>query len=203
MSNLAKVIFAGVVGAGVGSLVTYFCVRNHYANKADEEIESIRNLYCKPVPVNTEEQPEEDEKIISNNQDDMGSAIYDKFKFGEVYTDYTAYSKSESNLAESEHPSDDEGEDKIYVISSIEYDEDHLYEKRSIYYYIDNDLFLDEENESECIGEDGKTLGDYKLLVSAALDIDKFKNANNDTIFVRNDNVQIDFEIIRMRHYVL
>ena len=203
LSNLAKVIIAGAVGAGIGSAVTYVCVSKHFAKKADDEIASIRALYYHEPEITPEPEEEKEQTIINENPDDYGSDICKNFKFGEKITDYTAYSKkSESTLSEEEHPTDDEGEDKVYTISSIEYDEDYVYEKRSVYYYIDDDLVLDEEDEPECIADDGRSLGDYRSLVINGFDVNKFKDTHADTVFVRNENVQIDFEIIRMQHYV-
>ena len=202
INNLTKVIFAGVIGAGVGSLVTYVCLSKHYAKKADKEIESIRNLYYTP-PVNEESPEEEEPEIANDNPDDYGSDIFSNFKFGEKKTDYTQYSKSDSVLSETVHPTDDEGESRVHTISSFEYDGDPAYEKRSIYYYVNDDIFMDEEDSSECIGIDGRSLGDYKNLVVDGFDINKLADSHVDTIFVRNENVQIDFEIIRMQQYVM
>ena len=205
ISNLAKVIIAGVVGAGVGSAVTYVCINKHYAKKADDEIASIRSLYYhEPEEKKEKKEIEEEQVIVNDDPDDYGSDICKNFKFGEKFTDYTIYTKkSEAALSESEHPTDDEGEDKVYTISSIEYDEDHFHEKRSVYYYVDDDIVLDEDNEPECLAEDGRSLGDYRSLIIDGFDVNKLKDTHCDTIFVRNDNVQIDFEIIRMQQYVL
>jgi hypothetical protein len=204
ISNLTKVIFAGVIGAGIGSAVTFLCLNKYYADRADKEIESVKNLYHESSVVKEEVPVEEEKPVIANdNPDDYGSDIFTNFKFGEKYTDYTAYSKSESVLSEIQHPTDDEGESRVFTISSFEYDGDPAYEKRSIYYYVNDDIFLDEDDSSECMAEDGKSLGDYKNLVVDGFDISSLKDSHVDTIFVRNEDVQIDFEIIRMQQYVI
>lgn len=202
VSNLTKVIFAGVIGAGLGSAVTYLYLNKHYAEKADREIESVKKLYSRKSASKseeTEEEPEEKE-VIMDSPDDYGSDIYQNFKFGEHYKDYTTYSTKSSDTQDTLHPTDDEGESKIFTISSVNYDEDHLYSKKIIYYFTEDDIFLDEENEWECIADDGKSLGDYKTLVAEGFDLDKFINSQtDDAVYVRNENVQIDFLIMRMQ----
>jgi hypothetical protein len=210
VNEMTKVIFAGVLGAGIGSAVTYFYMRKYFADKADSEIASIKRLYSNKKEESKVEEKEDPKEVPENDvmhkePDDYVSDIYSDFRFGEHYTDYTSYQNKPpvEDTPDNLHPTDDEGESRIYVISSVDYDSDHIHSKKTIYYYADDDIFLDEEDEFECIGDDGKSLGDYKNLVSEGFDVETFKYSDISTIYVRNDDVQIDFEINRMDNYIL
>lgn len=185
MSNLnnllSKVIIFGA-GAGIGSLVTWKLVKTKYERIAQEEIDSVKEVYSKKKPTIDECI----EQIVEESEKpQQGKSINDK-------PDIMEYAKTIKSL---HYTSDDDEEeedeemvqDKPYVISPDEFDEIG-YEIETLTYYADGvltdyyDEIIDDVDDVvgvESLNHFGENEGD------------------EDAVYVRNDSREHDYEILR------
>ena len=178
--NFLSKFVAFAFGAAVGSVVTWKLVEAKYRQIADEEIESVREVYAKVYGDSTEEsedEDEEDQKIFDDLVKDLGySSDEDKKKETEEET------KKESEGEE------DEDMIRPYVIEEEDYDEIG-YDTESLYYYDDGVLIYSITEE---------VIKDIDGLVGQD-SIKQLLESGEDYIYVRNDELGIDFEILRDR----
>lgn len=173
LTNL--LIFA--TGACVGSVVTWKYVKTKYEQIAQEEIDSVKEHLGKRI-INAEETIEAD-GYTGPLLDDISQE--DVQKNSEIITKqgYTNY----SNIVKKEK--EENNVDKPYVIEPGEYGEMDGYETVSLNYFADGVVADDDYNELEDI--DG-TIGEDSL--------DHFGEFEDDSVFVRNDALQCDYEIL-------
>lgn len=174
--NILNKIFIFVVGSAVGSVVTWKLIETKYKRIAQEEIDSVREVYAR-VHGDPDEEPDEDQEVIEEVPDEYYDIIQSN-----------GYGENDEADEEKEEDYDEEMISKPYVISEEEYD-DNGYETETLYYYDDGMLVYSITDEAiyevdEVVGEDSLT----QLLESG-----------EDYIYVRNDELGIDFEILRDR----
>ena len=180
-----------VLGAAAGSLVTWKLIEKKYMDMADEEIQSVKEMYArksaepnvieftKPVTVIAEYKVDKfDEEKLTNL---IGGYRTDGDK-----PDYTAYSnaknatKAEKFMGETDIPSE-----KPYVISPEEFDE-LGYTICELTYYAGNDVLVDDEGDP--IEDPGRTVGTEFS--------SHFGEYEDDAVFVRNDRLMSDYQIL-------
>ena len=181
--NFLSKFVAFAFGAAVGSVITWKLVEAKYRQIADEEIESVREVYAKVYGDSTEEsedEDEEDQEIYDGLVQDLGySSDEDEKKETET---------EKETRKESEGEEDEDDMVRPYVIEEEDFD-DIGYETESLYYYDDGVLIysITEEvinNIDELVGEDS---------------IKQLLESGEDYIYVRNDELGTDFEILRDR----
>lgn len=169
--NKAFLCLSFVAGAAVGSLAAFFLTRDHFekqANeRADDEIESMREYY------------EKKEKEITT----VTNAQIEKKAYEFVASRY----QKTADQKISEQKNKEEGfrmDKRPYVIDPSEYG-DLDYEQVSLNYYDDGVLTYENddviENVDEMVGKDS---------------LSHFGEFEADTVYVRNDTLKIDFEIL-------
>lgn len=169
LSNV--LIFAA--GAVVGSAVTYKLLRDKFEKIANEEIESVKEMYRE---MNQEEDEEPDPEIEQKKAD-----LDELHKYRKVL-------EESRYLAENENAEEEEDDvDKPYPLDDPdEFGELDGYNTEILYYYADGVLTDDFDNIIEdvngVVGEDSLKL---------------FKTISEDTIYVRNDRLKTDYEILR------
>lgn len=160
-----------VAGAAVGSLTAIFLTKDHFekqANeRADEEIELMKEYYQKK---------EKEITTVTNSQIEKKA-----YEFMASRYQKTADQKI------SEKKNQEEGfqmDKRPYVIDPSEYG-DLDYEQISLNYYDDGVLTYENddviENVDELVGKDS---------------LSHFGEFEADTVYVRNDELKIDFEIL-------
>lgn len=175
MKNSVITGFSFLLGMGIGAYVTYMYVKDMYAEIAQEEINSVKEAYIKKTKnlqkdVITEDEKKEKVDKAKNNPDISEYAV--KLKES-GYTNYSEISQEDNDV---EVP---------YVIAPEDYGENDEYETISLTYYSDG-VLTDEDDEvitnpGELVGRDfASHFGDYE----------------DDSVFIRNDNRKIDFEIL-------
>lgn len=171
-------------GAAVGSVVTWKLVEAKYRQIADEEIESVREVYAKVYGDSAEESEEEDE------EDEEDQRIFDDLVKDLGYSSDEDKKKETEKETKKESEGEEDEDDMVrpYVIEEEDFD-DIGYETESLYYYDDGVLIysITEEvinNIDELVGEDS---------------IKQLLESGEDYIYVRNDELGTDFEILRDR----
>ena len=181
MNKNATFVLAFSLGATVGAAVTWKLLKTKYELIAQEEIDSMREMY--------EEQEEEDDEpeqpaIVTPiyttvtkekpNLKDYASMLHD--------LNYNNYARKNEEKKEESESMDI---DRPYVISPEEFDEFNDYETISLVYYADEVL----------TDEMGDPIDDIDALVG--LDsLNHFGEYEDDSVFVRNDKLKCDYEIL-------
>lgn len=177
MKNSVITGFSFLLGMGIGAYITYIYVKDMYAEIAQEEINSVKEAYIKKTKnlqkdvITEDEKKEKVDKVKNKNKSDISEYAAKLKESG--YTNYSEISQEDNDV---EVP---------YVIAPEDYGENDEYETISLTYYSDG-VLTDEDDEvitnpGELVGRDfASHFGDYE----------------DDSVFIRNDNRKIDFEIL-------
>lgn len=173
------VIFA--VGAAIGSAVTWKLVKDKYAQIAQEEIDSVKEVYSKRESIGT---------VIGKEISEEGLKVKAQFN-GEKpsLAEYAKKLSKEGYINYSEIENQEEGEDeadKPYIIPPESFGELDDYDCVSLNYFEDEKILTNDWNEpidnvDELVGLDS---------------LNHFGEYENDSVFVRNDERKTDYEII-------
>lgn len=181
------VMFA--TGAIIGSLVTWKYVKTKYERIAQEEIDSVKDAFCKKTNAVIKPHTEEDER-----EDCAPSELEDT----EMHEYMDAVSQYSSTTDESTVNNEWKGGGtymgtKPYVISPDEFGELDGYETTTLTYYADGVLeddyyiVIDAEEVDAMVGTES---------------FNHFGEHEPDTVYVRNEKQKTDFEIQRdLRKY--
>lgn len=181
------IIFA--TGAAIGSVVTWKILKTRYEQIAQEEIDSVKEVFSKKEDdLKWEYSGEPIGKIVSVEKTEDGvklSATVNKPDLQE----YAAKIKEEGYFNYS-NPSEPKKEDetkveKPYVIPSEEFGEADGYDTISLTYYIDGYLADDDDEIVEDIDD-----------VIGLESLNHFGDYEDDSVFVRNDRLMTDYEIL-------
>lgn len=172
MKDTLSKLFIFAAGAAVGSAVTWKFIKTKYEQIAQEEIDSVKEIFGKTKPEQTTKEDVTTEERIQKETD---------FKeYAETLRDqnYTNYSdiqqkEEENNL------------DKPYVISPEEFGEMDDYDVVSLTLYADKILTDDRDIPIE----DVENMVGYESLTH-------FGEYEDDSVFVRNDRLKTDYEIL-------
>lgn len=200
--NFGKGLLIFVSGMVAGGFVIAKALENHYAQIADEEIEEMKKHTKELIDEAKGVNIKKDEEEPWNKPEE--SSIESKNKYKSIVRDYTKPEREvidpgfetkvdrskpslESMATNVRQWKEEEEMNKPYIITDDEYAEDNGYAKETVWLYEvdgalvgDNDEVID--NDEDCIGKAIlKNVGQY------------FKDS--DTIYVRNDLMQVDFEI--------
>lgn len=185
MSSKGMAFLAFIAGAGIGSVCTWQLLKRKYELIAQEEIDSVKEAYS------TRESIEKAGKSFvegfrdglkvaeDRTQKDEGNVDFKKYASiiqKEGYTDYSRSVEEKKGEAFVEKP---------YVISPEEFGEFEEYEKISLTYYADE--VLADENDEE-VDDVDEIVGEESL--------NHFGEYEDDSVFVRNDRLKCDYEIL-------
>ena len=178
MNNTLNKVLIFTAGVAVGALVSYRVLEAKIAAKyeqiAQEDSESFRETYNR-MKAEHEAEMEEYEAIERAKKPDLSEYRHKLAEEG--YN--TGYFEDEiEEVARVERP---------YVISPSEFGELDGYETVSLTYFNDGVLTTDYDNEEV----------DYVDDVVGLDSLEHFGEYENDTVFVRNDRLKVDYEIMR------
>lgn len=196
-------VLAFVLGAGLGSLLTWKIVEKKYKQIADDEINSVREYYKSRLvdlsDDNNHIQPVNDKptnNIRRNNKSEDCNDLrkeYSSLLKDSGYTD----EEVENILNDPDISLEQNGDnyeiylephmDKAlpYVIAPEEYGEREDFDKKSWTYYADF-VLADEEGEIVSVPED--IIGDA---------LAHFGDYEDDSVYVRNEETECDYEILK------
>lgn len=201
MNSTLKGVLIFVLGAAAGSLATWKLIEKKYKDIAQEEIDSVKDTFSKmkkneyPDKLedypdfeefddsydsdDVEEEPKPEQKIDRNNKPDI--VEYAKILSETGYTNYAE--RQDKKEKKGVEPVEDE---RPYVISPDEFGEKDGYENVTLTYYADGVLtdYFDNviSNIDEVVGFDS---------------LDHFGEYEDDVVFVRNEKMETDYEILR------
>ena len=170
-----------VLGAAVGSVVTWQYTRKKYEQIAQEEIDSVKEIFSKRESAADVEitDPEPHTAKIGKPEEKPDITEYAARLERDGYTNY-------SNVgAEQKKEEQETMEIKPYVISPEEFGEFEDYERISLSYYADQVL----------ADEDDEKVDDVDNVVGLE-SLTHFGEFEDDSVFVRNDRLKCDYEIL-------
>lgn len=177
--NTMKQLIAFVAGAALGSLATWIFVKDKYEQRAQEDIDSVKERYSKKKQ-NTDKKLDDEQ---DNQVDEKGVEEYENVIESSGYSKYSDISNKKvlrKAVAYKEL-------DRPYIIKPEEFGNLDDYELISLTHYSDGVLADDgdekmtDEEIDEVVGADyAKHFGEYE----------------DDSVFVRNDKLKCDYEIL-------
>lgn len=172
MNNTIKGLLIFAAGAAVGSVATWQLVKKKYEQIAQEEIDSVKEVFSRKQKscIPDEEKPEKAHSTVTVPYEFTDEAIQKQ----KDIVDECSYM-----------PKEDIKSAKPTVISPDDFGEIDEYDKVSLTYYIDG--VLADEND-EPVEDVDNVIGFTSL--------NHFGEYEDDSVFVRNDKLRCDFEIL-------
>lgn len=168
-----------VLGVAVGSVVTWRYVEKKYEQIAQDEIDSVKEVFSKRETEFTEDT---EVQIKADNAKKKPSVIeYAAWLRKRGYTNYSDMVDEKPEEVKEESMS----VDKPYVIAPEEFGELDDYETISLIYYADQIL----ADDNDVIVDDIEDVVGFDSLNS-------FGEYEDDSVFVRNDRLKCDYEIL-------
>lgn len=175
--NKATGLFIFVMGVAVGSVATWQYTKKFYEQRAQEEIDSVKEVFLKRSP---------DKNILNVVEDDSvpekETARVDRFEEKPDISQYAKILECEKYITDDKSPTT---ESKPYVISPEEFGEFGEYEQISLTYYADQVLADDNDERIKDVDD-----------VVGVESLTHFGEYEDDSVFVRNDRLKCDYEIL-------
>lgn len=199
-----KNVFIFLAGVGVGSLVTWKYVERKYKNLAEEEIESVKELYKEKLAEKSEFNKQKVETMkedIQKKEIEKNNQELEKIINNQKYVTGADYAEEETESVQVEdfrgQPGDIDDED--YLVNT---QEDHLVPNPP--YVITEDEFGEFGNEEKTLifysdsvlaDDDDDIIVDPEAVVGNALE--EFNDPMTERVFVRDEKEEIDYIILR------
>lgn len=202
MNNLVKNVIIFSVGVGVGALAGMQLTKNKYMSMAEQEIEAMREYNRKKKKPTEDKNEEQKAKPVKNDHEK--AELTDKGNYKKITRLYSdaeeeaAVTKIEEKEIENEKNEYDEYE-KIstdanrtdfpapYIIDITQFSEEMAhFDKINLYYYAGDDTLADVDEDA--FDDPRYYVGDEAL--------NNFDECN--TVYVRNERLAMDYEIIRV-----
>lgn len=168
-----------VLGVAVGSVVTWRYVEKKYEQIAQDEIDSVKEVFSKREAEFTENT---EARIKADNAKEKPSVIEYAARLSEHgYTNYSDLVDEKPEEVKEEPMS----VDKPYVIAPEEFGDLDDYETIGLTYYADQIL----ADDNDVIVDDVEDVVGFDSLNS-------FGEYEDDSVFVRNDRLKCDYEIL-------
>lgn len=177
MKNSKAAYFLGfIVGAAIGSIMTYKTVESKIQNKADEEIETMRNYYKGKAGL--QENKKDDSEFVDegNSHENEKQRNKDTTRCKDILysEEYVEKSLDKKPMCEPK------------IITADEFGEKENYNQVEIIYYEDG-IFTNDDEEIE---NPESIIGIYCRKIFE-------ENPDINTVYIRNDEFKTDYEIIR------
>lgn len=177
MNDTLSKVFIFAAGAAVGAAVTWKILKTKYEQIAQEEIDSVKEMYQQ----RNSYEPKECICPDTTDDDSAGSEAYTNTLASLGYTNYSTGSAKEETSKEVT----DMQTTNPYVISPEEFGEEDEYAIVSLTYYADG-VLTDEMDEP---------IDDIDMFVGRD-SLTRFGEYEDDSVFVRNDKFKCYYEIL-------
>lgn len=179
-------------GAVVGSVATWYYLKDRYEKRVQEDVASVKESLSKMSrysgPQDSDEAKASEHETGLPEKPDITE--YAKRLSKEKYTNYSGMFNEEEEEEENEPPVPNrvtsDSKEKPYVIPPEQFDEFDDYSTISLMYYADGVLADDNdelvEDVEDVVGSDS---------------LNHFGEYDDDSVYVRNDRLKVDYEILR------
>ena len=194
MNQTVSNVIMFVVGATIGSVTTYFVMKPKYDKLIEEEQASLSEVYKRYEKRNKEVKPVSEvldtEDYIETVSQDGKPELNDLVRGAGYKTDYTGFYPKKETKKRKKVVKKVETQDDPYVVPPEEFgekqdDAGEDYDKITLHFYSDKVLTDDLHDPVE----DVETTVGYDSL-------NHFGEYEDSTVFVRNDRLKTDFEIL-------
>lgn len=186
-----------VLGGGLGAFITYKVCKKKYEQIAKEEIESIKKRYIPGYTVTVDSvtgevtvETHKFDSMFDDEDDDRPNMIIDRSDVAkEQAIERAKYANVLKGLGYAEpDPSefDDPKYQVPYIITPDEFGEKDGYDIISLTYYHNDGVLADDMDER---------IDDYEDIIGKDA-LDHFGDYEDDSVFVRNDRLKADYEIL-------
>lgn len=181
MKNILSSLFIFAAGAGIGSVVTWKLLKTKYEQIAQEEIESVKEVFARIY----DPENKETESVEENADEEQPKLDKPKTKAQMDFEDMVDIIEEQGYAEVEKGGPGPMANSKPYVIEPEEFGESD-YETVTLTYYTDGVLADDGmyiiEDVADVVGEDfAEHFGEYE----------------DDSVHIRNDARQIDYEILQ------
>lgn len=179
-----------VAGAVVGVLAS----KAYFRKQADDEIRQMRDYVnkkeaqLKEKEEDISEEPSSPDNFASLAKDEEAKAAYFKYATTMPVNDIKKedFDEMKERLEKGEHP--EEEHDEPYILSVEEFEDGRPgYDSIGLSYYDGDDSLVDDSEELVDVDE---TVG--------ADNLKAFADSDEDSMYIRNDKLGVDYEIIRV-----
>ena len=184
MNNKTMCLLAFSLGAAVGAVVSWRLLKKKYEQIAQEEIDSVKEVFSQRHAKLVEEAEEAKTTMTEDTEEDAEEIEYRNIVNDHGYNNYSDISKKAPTTKRKEYVMGP------YVITEDEFGEIDEYETNTLTYYADGILADDMDDVVEDV--EG-TIGHESLLNLGPQD-DRLHLV--DTVYVRNDDRKCDYEIL-------
>lgn len=187
--NKFAIFTSFIIGVGIGSVVTWRFVEKKYEQYVSpEEVEELREHYQKKKEDKPNEEKSEEVEQSEQPNSPPRTNYPNVIECAEMvknlgYIDYNKMTDKDSE--DIQKPTDNPHADRPYVISPEEFGYSDEYEKISLTYYADQVLADD----------DDRAIHDVEEIVGFD-SLNHFGEYEDDSVFVRNDRLKVDYEIL-------
>lgn len=183
--NKATGIAAFIFGVAVGSGATWYFLKDKYEKLAQEEIDSVKRVFSKRNRDISEDVEDEKPEEPQTKPVDSTCVNYERALNALDYTTYSAETPVKEEKQEEEETEEPMNDGHPYVIPPEEFGMEDDYDQISLTYFSDH-ILTDENNE---IVEDVERVVGFDSL-------NHFGEYEDDSVFVRNDRLKCDYEIL-------
>lgn len=194
------------IGAAVGSVATWKLLKTKYENIAQEEIDSVKEAFAEEVKTNRE--PVEDQQRYAEDEVKVAKAqtkAYNEIIKNVGYSVSSGYSEGIKDLnnevsekiktivAECDEIVNNGGKETMvkdgpYIIPPSDFGEDDEYEVITLVCYADG--VITESDNGEIVDDVEGAIGDCDVRAH-------FGEYEDDSVFIRNEERKVDYEILR------
>lgn len=175
--NFSKV-FIFVAGAAIGSVVTLKFLEEKYKRIADEEIESVKETFKKAI----EKEAGEEENV---EETPVKVATFSHTPDKPNITDYAAMTRGMGYDTETDKENVEDDGPRVIIPDDFGMNED--YDNVSLLYHVDGYL----TNEQNVLVDDIENTVGFECL-------NTFGEYEDDAVYVRNDKLKTDYEILKV-----
>ena len=177
-------VISFAIGAAIGSVATWKFVKDKYEQIAQEEIDSVKEVYSKREATKKTESEEKEKEV--REKADLAKDKPDIMEFASKIAQEEGYINYGDTKEQAEKPST--APEEVYVIPPEEFGMLDEYDTVSLTYYADQVLADDDDRPVENVEE------------TVRFDsLSHFGEYEDDSVFVRNDRLKVDFEILKDR----
>lgn len=166
-----------LLGGIFGAAVTWKYAKNFYEQRAQDEINSVKKVFTAKRKTENKEEKEKTDNIDLNIEKENELPKNEKQAAKQIINNAKYVTSDQSYTKENDHP---------YVISPDEFGELDEYDQISLTYYAGRQILVDEDG--SVITNDDEIVGTESL--------SRFGEYEDDTVFVRNDKLKCDYEIL-------
>lgn len=171
-----KTLLAFVVGAASGSFLTWMIAKKHYEKIAQEEIDSVKEVYGRAKNESVEEEPVEEP---------YRPTVEDKENMNKRIADLGYNTMPETEKGEAGHP---------YIITPEDYNsENNWYEKRTLSFWANGVISEENDGINDFTGMYNNAEVDNMI---GLRNLDSMGEFEAGVLYVRNDILETDFQIV-------